>query len=150
MSYVAEIASTVVGHGVMFEVSPNALDRVYVGCVRRQVVEGDLPTPNSELDDLIIARSDGTPIYNFCVVVDDIDMQIMHVIRGDDHLNNTPRQMNMLLALGRRHAGVAEGSRGRSRQARTTDTAGGVRGEPFRLPSMQYGQSWVNPSRLPD
>jgi glutamyl-tRNA synthetase len=53
-----------------------------------------------ELDDLIICRSDGTPTYNFCVVVDDMDMGITHVIRGDDHLNNTPRQMNMLLALG--------------------------------------------------
>jgi glutamyl-tRNA synthetase len=48
---------------------------------------------NAELDDLIIARSDGTPTYNFCVVVDDMDMGITHVIRGDDHLNNTPRQM---------------------------------------------------------
>ena len=56
---------------------------------------------NRELDDLIIARSDGSPTYNFCVVVDDMDMDISHVIRGDDHLNNTPRQMNMLLALGR-------------------------------------------------
>ena len=55
---------------------------------------------NAELDDLIIARSDGSPTYNFCVVVDDMDMQITHVIRGDDHLNNTPRQMNMLTALG--------------------------------------------------
>ena len=55
---------------------------------------------NTELDDLIIARSDGTPTYNFCVVVDDMDMGVTHVIRGDDHLNNTPRQMNMLLALG--------------------------------------------------
>jgi glutamyl-tRNA synthetase len=55
---------------------------------------------NTELDDLIIARSDGTPTYNFCVVVDDMDMGITHVIRGDDHLNNTPRQMNMLQALG--------------------------------------------------
>ena len=56
--------------------------------------------PERELDDLIIARSDGTPTYNFCVVVDDMDMHITHVIRGDDHLNNTPRQLNMLLALG--------------------------------------------------
>jgi glutamyl-tRNA synthetase len=55
---------------------------------------------NAELDDLIIARSDGNPTYNFCVVVDDMDMGITHVIRGDDHLNNTPRQMNMLRALG--------------------------------------------------
>jgi glutamyl-tRNA synthetase len=55
---------------------------------------------NSELDDLIIARSDGVPTYNFTVVVDDWDMRITHVIRGDDHLNNTPRQINMLLALG--------------------------------------------------
>src|ERR1700744_2893002 len=64
------------------------------------VVHGRVVFQNSELDDLIIARSDGTPTYNFCVVVDDMDMRITHVIRGDDHLNNTPRQMNMLLALG--------------------------------------------------
>ena len=64
------------------------------------VVHGKVVFQNSELDDLIIARSDGSPTYNFCVVVDDMDMQISHVIRGDDHLNNTPRQMNMLLALG--------------------------------------------------
>jgi glutamyl-tRNA synthetase len=66
------------------------------------VVHGRVVFKNSELDDLIIARSDGTPTYNFCVVVDDMDMQITHVIRGDDHLNNTPRQLNMLLALGQR------------------------------------------------
>jgi glutamyl-tRNA synthetase len=66
------------------------------------VVHGRVVFQNTELDDLIIARSDGTPTYNFCVVVDDMDMQISHVIRGDDHLNNTPRQMNMLLALGHR------------------------------------------------
>jgi glutamyl-tRNA synthetase len=66
------------------------------------VVHGRVVFQNSELDDLIIARSDGTPTYNFCVVVDDMDMQITHVIRGDDHLNNTPRQQNMLLALGYR------------------------------------------------
>jgi glutamyl-tRNA synthetase len=66
------------------------------------VVHGRVVFQNSELDDLIIARSDGTPTYNFCVVVDDMDMEITHVIRGDDHLNNTPRQQNMLLALGRK------------------------------------------------
>jgi glutamyl-tRNA synthetase len=66
------------------------------------IVHGRVVFQNSELDDLIIARSDGTPTYNFCVVVDDMDMQITHVIRGDDHLNNTPRQQNMLLALGQR------------------------------------------------
>src|ERR1700678_2713042 len=66
------------------------------------VVHGRVVFQNAELDDLIIARSDGTPTYNFCVVVDDMDMQISHVIRGDDHLNNTPRQLNMLLALGHR------------------------------------------------
>src|SRR5271167_141306 len=64
------------------------------------VVHGRVVFQNAELDDLIIARSDGTPTYNFCVVVDDMDMQITHVIRGDDHLNNTPRQLNLLLALG--------------------------------------------------
>jgi glutamyl-tRNA synthetase len=64
------------------------------------LVHGAVTFQNKELDDLIIARSDGTPTYNFCVVVDDMDMGVTHVIRGDDHLNNTPRQMNMLLALG--------------------------------------------------
>ena len=63
-------------------------------------VRGSVVFDNSELDDLVIARSDGTPTYNFSVVVDDCDMDITHVIRGDDHLNNTPRQMNMLVALG--------------------------------------------------
>jgi len=63
-------------------------------------VHGPVTFQNAQLDDLIIARSDGTPTYNFCVVVDDMDMGVTHVIRGDDHLNNTPRQMNMLRALG--------------------------------------------------
>jgi len=63
-------------------------------------VKGRVEFANSELDDLVIARSDGTPTYNFCAVVDDSDMQITDVIRGDDHVNNTPRQINMLHALG--------------------------------------------------
>jgi glutamyl-tRNA synthetase len=63
------------------------------------LVHGPVEFQNSELDDLIIQRSDGNPTYNFCVVVDDWDMRITHVIRGDDHLNNTPRQINMLRAL---------------------------------------------------
>ena len=63
-------------------------------------IHGNVRFENAELDDLIIARSDGSPTYNFCVVVDDMDMKITHVIRGDDHLNNTPRQINMLMALG--------------------------------------------------
>ena len=63
-------------------------------------VHGKVVFDNRELDDLIIERSDGNPTYNFCVVVDDWDMKITHVIRGDDHLNNTPRQINMLRALG--------------------------------------------------
>jgi glutamyl-tRNA synthetase len=66
----------------------------------RDLVHGDVVFQNKELDDLIIARADGTPTYNFCVVVDDIDMGVTHVIRGDDHLNNTPRQINMFSALG--------------------------------------------------
>ena len=69
--------------------------------VVEDVVHGQVTFQNKELDDLIIARSDGTPTYNFCVVVDDADMGVTHVIRGDDHLNNTPRQMNMLIALGK-------------------------------------------------
>lgn len=63
-------------------------------------VRGRVVFENSQLDDLIIARSDGSPTYNFSVVVDDSDMAISHVIRGDDHLNNTPRQINMFLAMG--------------------------------------------------
>ncbi len=63
-------------------------------------VKGRIEISNDELDDLVIARPDGTPTYNFCVVVDDIDMKITHVIRGDDHVNNTPRQINILRALG--------------------------------------------------
>ncbi len=64
------------------------------------VVKGPITIANRELDDLVIARPDGTPTYNFCVAVDDSDMQITHVIRGDDHVNNTPRQINILNALG--------------------------------------------------
>jgi glutamyl-tRNA synthetase len=63
-------------------------------------VKGRIEISNEELDDLVIARPDGTPTYNFCVVVDDIDMKITHVIRGDDHVNNTPRQINIFRALG--------------------------------------------------
>jgi glutamyl-tRNA synthetase len=63
-------------------------------------VKGRIEIANTELDDFIIARADGTPTYNFCVVVDDWDMGITHVIRGDDHVNNTPRQINVLTALG--------------------------------------------------
>ena len=63
-------------------------------------VKGRIEISNEELDDLVIARPDGTPTYNFCVVVDDIDMAITHVIRGDDHVNNTPRQINIFRALG--------------------------------------------------
>jgi glutamyl-tRNA synthetase len=68
--------------------------------VVNDLVHGRTVFQNTELDDLIIQRSDGNPTYNFCVVVDDMDMGITHVIRGDDHLNNTPRQINMLQALG--------------------------------------------------
>ena len=63
-------------------------------------VKGRIEIGNAELDDLVIARPDGTPTYNFCVVVDDIDMGITHVIRGDDHVNNTPRQIHIFRALG--------------------------------------------------
>ena len=63
-------------------------------------IRGDIEIANSELDDLIIMRSDGSPTYNFCVVVDDWDMGVTHVVRGEDHINNTPRQINILQALG--------------------------------------------------
>jgi glutamyl-tRNA synthetase len=68
--------------------------------VWEDAVKGRIEINNDELDDLVIARPDGTPTYNFCVVVDDLDMKITHVIRGDDHVNNTPRQINILQALG--------------------------------------------------
>jgi glutamyl-tRNA synthetase len=64
------------------------------------LVKGRIEIANAEMDDLVIARADGTPTYNFCVVVDDWDMGITQVIRGDDHVNNTPRQINILQALG--------------------------------------------------
>jgi glutamyl-tRNA synthetase len=64
------------------------------------MVKGPISFDNTELDDLVIARPDGTPTYNFCVVVDDWDMRITHVLRGDDHVNNTPRQITILRALG--------------------------------------------------
>jgi len=74
-----------------------------VGLVRvRDLIRGEVTFDNSELDDLVIVRSDGVPTYNFSVVVDDSDMGITHVVRGDDHLNNTPRQINILNALGLR------------------------------------------------
>jgi glutamyl-tRNA synthetase len=68
--------------------------------VWEDAVKGRIEIANSELDDLVIARPDGTPTYNFCVVVDDIDMSITHVLRGDGHVNNTPRQINIFSALG--------------------------------------------------
>ncbi|MBL1320555.1 MAG: glutamate--tRNA ligase [Methylophaga sp.] len=66
----------------------------------KDVIRGNVEFQNSELDDLIIARPDGTPTYNLTVVVDDLDMGLTHVIRGDDHLNNSPRQINIFKALG--------------------------------------------------
>ena len=67
----------------------------------KDLIKGDVVFDNRELDDLIIARSDGTPTYNFCVVIDDIEMGITHIIRGDDHLSNTPRQIQLYEALAR-------------------------------------------------
>ena len=66
----------------------------------RDLVKGPITVANSELDDLVLLRGDGIPTYNFGVVVDDLDMNITHVIRGDDHVNNTPRQINIYMALG--------------------------------------------------
>src|SRR3546814_6137992 len=68
--------------------------------VLKDLIKGEIVFDNKELDDLVIARGDGVPTYNFCVVVDDWDMGVTHVIRGDDHVNNTPRQINILKALG--------------------------------------------------
>jgi glutamyl-tRNA synthetase len=68
--------------------------------VINDMVKGEITIANEELDDLVIARSDGTPTYNLTVVVDDWDMKVTHVVRGDDHISNTPKQINILLALG--------------------------------------------------
>lgn len=68
--------------------------------VFEDLVKGKIVVANNELDDLVLLRSDGIPTYNFGVIVDDLDMNISHVIRGDDHVNNTPRQINILKALG--------------------------------------------------
>ena len=70
------------------------------------LVKGAITVANAELDDLVLMRADGIPTYNFGVVVDDIDMDITHVIRGDDHVNNTPRQINIYRALGAQAAAV--------------------------------------------
>ena len=67
----------------------------------KDLVKGEITFPNAELDDLVLLRADGVPTYNFGVVVDDIDMQITHVIRGDDHVNNTPRQIHVYRSLGK-------------------------------------------------
>ena len=66
------------------------------------LVKGEITVANSELDDLVLLRADGVPTYNFGVVIDDLDMDITHVIRGDDHVNNTPRQINILKPCARR------------------------------------------------
>ncbi|CAM8341434.1 GlnS Glutamyl- and glutaminyl-tRNA synthetases [Candidatus Methylopumilus planktonicus] len=71
------------------------------------LVKGEITIANEELDDLVIARGDGTPTYNFCVVIDDWEMKVTHVIRGDDHINNTPRQINLLKALNANIPGYA-------------------------------------------
>ncbi|RIY32302.1 glutamate--tRNA ligase, partial [Psittacicella gerlachiana] len=81
-------------------------------------IRGEISFNNEELDDFIIARTDGTPTYNFCVVVDDYDMGITHVIRGEDHINNTPRQINVLEAIGAQiptyaHVSMINGSDGK-------------------------------------
>lgn len=70
-----------------------------VVCIQDSI-KGDIQINNQELDDLVLARTDGSPTYNLSVVVDDWDMAVTHVIRGDDHVNNTPRQINILSALG--------------------------------------------------
>ncbi len=91
------------------------------------LVKGEIAIPNEALDDLIIARADGTPTYNFCVVVDDFDMGITHVIRGDDHVNNTPKQINILQAMGAKlpeyaHLPMILNEQGRKISKRSGDT----------------------------
>lgn len=111
-------------------VSPVIRFRTPVGddVVVQDLVRGPVRFANAELDDLILARSDGTPTYNFCVVVDDLDMGITCVIRGDDHLNNTPRQLHILHALGGAvpeyaHVPMILGADGRRLSKRHGDTS---------------------------
>ncbi len=86
--------------------------------------QGRIEIANAELDDLVLARPDGTPTYNFCVVVDDLDMRITHVVRGDDHVNNTPRQINIIRALGFRAARIrARADRARRRRPEALQAA---------------------------
>ncbi len=96
--------------------------------VWNDVIKGEISINNIELDDLIIARADGTPTYNFCVVVDDWDMGITHVIRGDDHVGNTPKQINILKALNAPlpiygHVPMILGPDGKKLSKRTNSTA---------------------------
>jgi glutamyl-tRNA synthetase len=95
--------------GLWRERTDHPIDKPYVirfknpldgDVVIKDMVKGDIIISNEELDDLIIARSDGTPTYNLTVVVDDWDMKVSHVVRGDDHISNTPKQINILVALG--------------------------------------------------
>ncbi|MDE5285870.1 MAG: glutamate--tRNA ligase family protein, partial [Buchnera aphidicola] len=74
--------------------NPNRGKVIFIDSIRGKII-----FENKELDDFIIQRSNGMPTYNFCVVIDDLDMKITHVIRGEDHINNTPRQINVLTAL---------------------------------------------------
>ena len=107
-------------------------------------VKGRIEIANGELDDLVIARSDGNPTYNFCAAVDDWDMRITHVIRGDDHVNNTPRQINIFRALGadaaalRARADRARRGRREAVEAPWRRRRHGVRGR--RLPAGSDGQ----------
>ena len=92
----------------------------------RDMIRGAVTFENQQLDDLIIQRSDGFPTYNFAVVVDDVTMKISHVIRGDDHLNNTPRQIQLYQALRIRAAGIrpsADDPRFRTRPSSRSATA---------------------------
>ena len=106
-------------------------------------VKGRVEFSNSELDDLVIARPDGTPTYNFCVVVDDIDMRITHVIRGDDHVNNTPRQIHIFRAFGQEppvfaHLPTVLNERGEKMSKR----------DPSTKPVMQYKAEGYLPEAL--
>lgn len=90
-----ELGLTEADHTVVRFKNPHSGDVII-----QDLVKGNIAISNQELDDLVIARPDGVPTYNLTVVVDDMDMGITHVIRGDDHINNTPRQINILQALG--------------------------------------------------
>ena len=114
-------------------------------------IRGEVRFPHSAIDDFVIARSDGSPLYNLAVAVDDLDMGITHVVRGEDHLSNTPRQLMILKALGRRAAALrppAAAARPRRQEALQAPRRGLGPGAARRRLPARGGPQLHRPARL--